>query len=176
MPGKADYWKYFIVQEMLAVCQIAGCTKPNVSLGPLPKAGEKKRISKYSLLLMYIFNCFLSATGAVTNHLMKNHKQEWDAYCQMRARTNAKVLEAKEEKKEACEMENGTLNKHFSNPQTWGTSCVNLHSYHCSNVGPHLGTFFSFWVPKRSPLSSQGTHFPAFRLKNAPKVTAAIVY
>ena len=82
MPGKADYWKYFIVQEMLAVCQIAGCTKPNVSLGPLPKAGEKKRISKYSLLLMYIFNCFLSATGAVTNHLMKNHKQEWDAYCQ----------------------------------------------------------------------------------------------
>ena len=97
MPGKADYyWKYFIVQEMLAVCQIAGCTKPNVSLGPLPKAGEKKRISKYSLLLMYIFNCFLSATGAVTNHLMKNHKQEWDAYCQMRARTNAKVMEAKE--------------------------------------------------------------------------------
>ena len=64
MPGKADYWKYFIVQEMLAVCQIAGCTKPNVSLGPLPMAGEKKRISKYSLLLMYIFNCFLSATGA----------------------------------------------------------------------------------------------------------------
>ena len=45
MPGRADYWKYFIVQEMLAVCQIAGCTKPNVSLGPLPKAGEKKRIS-----------------------------------------------------------------------------------------------------------------------------------
>ena len=104
MPGRADYWKYFIVQEMLAVCQIAGCTKPNVSLGPLPKAGEKKRISKYSLLLMYIFNCFLSATGAVTNHLMKNHKQEWDAYCQMRARTNAKVMEAKEEKKESCEM------------------------------------------------------------------------
>ena len=109
MPGKADYWKYFIVQEMLAVCQIAGCTKPNVSLGPLPKAGEKKRISKYSLLLMYIFNCFLSATGAVTNHLMKNHKQEWDAYCQMRARTNAKVMEAKEEKKESCEMENGEV-------------------------------------------------------------------
>ena len=45
MPGRADYWKYFIVQGMLAVCQIAGCTKPNVSLGPLPKAGEKKRIS-----------------------------------------------------------------------------------------------------------------------------------
>ena len=106
MPGKADYWKYFLVQGMLAVCNIVGCSKPNVSLGPEPKAGEKKRISKYSLLLMYICNCFLSATGAVTNHLMKNHKQEWDAYCQMRARTNAKVLEAKEEKKEACEMEN----------------------------------------------------------------------
>ena len=67
MPGKADYWKYFIVQEMLAVCQIAGCTKPNVSLGPLPKAGEKKRISKYSLLLMYIFNCFLSVSVSATS-------------------------------------------------------------------------------------------------------------
>ena len=42
MPGRADYWKYLIVQEMLAVCQIAGCTKPNVLLGPLPKAVEKK--------------------------------------------------------------------------------------------------------------------------------------
>ena len=73
---------------------------------PSPKGwGEEK----YSLLLMYIFNCFHSATGAVTNHLMKNHKQEWDAYCQMRARTNAKVMEAKEEKKESCEMENGEV-------------------------------------------------------------------
>ena len=51
MPGKADYWKYFIVQEMLAVCQIAGCTKPNVSLGPLPMAGEKTRISIYFFLI-----------------------------------------------------------------------------------------------------------------------------
>ena len=110
MPGKADYWKYFLVQGMLAVCNIVGCSKPNVSLGPEPKAGEKKRISEYSLLLMYISKCFFSsATGAVTNHLMKNHKQEWDAYCQMRARTNAKVLEAKEEKKEACEMENSEV-------------------------------------------------------------------
>ena len=53
---------------------------------------------------------------------------------------------------------------------------------HCSHVGPHLGTrvpmgtFFSFWVPKRSPFSFQGPHFPYFRLKNALKVTAAIVY
>ena len=45
MPGKADYWKYFLVQGMLAVCNIVGCSKPNVSLGPEPKAGEKKRIS-----------------------------------------------------------------------------------------------------------------------------------
>ena len=44
MPAKADYWKYFSVQGMLAVCQILGCCKPNVSLGSVPKAGEKKRI------------------------------------------------------------------------------------------------------------------------------------
>ena len=53
---------------------------------------------------------------------------------------------------------------------------------HCSHVGPHLGTrvpmgtFFSFWVPKRSPFSFQGPHFPYFRLKNALKVRATIVY
>ena len=113
MPGKAEYWKFFLVQGMLAVCQIAGCTKPNVSLGHEPKAGEKKkRISKDSLFStfnIYLSDCFLSATGAVTNHLMKNHKQEWAAYCETRARTNAKVIEAKEEKKEACEMENSEV-------------------------------------------------------------------
>ena len=42
MPGNADYWKYFIVQDMLAVCQIAGCTKPNVSLGPLPSKAKQR--------------------------------------------------------------------------------------------------------------------------------------
>ena len=57
-----------------------------------------------------------------------------------------------------------------------------MHGNHCSHVGPHLGTrvpmgtFFSFWVPKRSPFSFQGPHFPYFRLKNALKVRAAIVY
>ena len=75
MPGRADYWKYFIVQEMLAVCQIAGCTKPNVSLGPLSKA----------------------------------HKPEWDVYREMRTRSNAKVTQAKVDKKEACEMENSEV-------------------------------------------------------------------
>ena len=34
-------------------------------------------------------------------------------------------------------------------------------------MGPHLGTFFSFWVPKRSPLSFQGPHLPE---KNLDKV------
>ena len=43
MPGKADYWKYFLVQGMLAVCQLEGYRKPNVSLGHEPKAGEKKK-------------------------------------------------------------------------------------------------------------------------------------
>ena len=83
MPAKADYWKYFSVQGMLAVCQILGCSKPNVSLGALPKAGEKKRISKYLWLwCILLCDCHLSVTGAVTNHLQKNHKPEWDAYCE----------------------------------------------------------------------------------------------
>ena len=51
-----------------------------------PKAGEKKK-GIFSTFNVYLCDCFLSATGAVTNHLMKNHKQEWDAYCEMRART-----------------------------------------------------------------------------------------
>ena len=43
MPPKADYWQYFVVQGVLAICQLPGCSNPNVSLGALPKAGEKKR-------------------------------------------------------------------------------------------------------------------------------------
>ena len=42
MPPKSDYWKYFLVQGILAVCQISGCPKPNVSLGPEAKPGQKK--------------------------------------------------------------------------------------------------------------------------------------
>ena len=53
--------------------------------------------------------CHLSVTGAVTNHLQKNHKSEWDAYCETRTRANAKKAEAKEEEKVACEMENNEV-------------------------------------------------------------------
>ena len=49
MQPKSDYWKYFVVQGVLAVCQLSGCPKPNVSLGALPKPGQKKRISEYKL-------------------------------------------------------------------------------------------------------------------------------
>ena len=37
LPPKSDYWKYFVVQGILAICQLPGCPKPNVSLGALPK-------------------------------------------------------------------------------------------------------------------------------------------
>ena len=49
MPPKSDYRKHFVVQGVLAVCQLAGCPKPNVSLGAPPKPGQKKRISQYKL-------------------------------------------------------------------------------------------------------------------------------
>ena len=68
MPAKADYWKYFSVQGMLAVCQILGCSKPSVSLGALPKAGEKKRISKYLWLwCILLCDCHLSKTQSRKN-------------------------------------------------------------------------------------------------------------
>ena len=51
MPPKADYWKYFTIQGLLALCQIEGCPKPSVSLGSAPKNGGKKRISKSSNIL-----------------------------------------------------------------------------------------------------------------------------
>ena len=51
MPPKADYWKYFTVQALLALCQIEDCPKPAVSLGSAPKNGGKKRISKSSNIL-----------------------------------------------------------------------------------------------------------------------------
>ena len=40
---------------------------------------------------------------------MKNHKPEWDVYREMRTRSNAKVTQAKVDKKEACEMENSEV-------------------------------------------------------------------
>ena len=47
MSPKADYWRNFLVADVLANCQISGCPKPNVSLGCLPKPGKKKGLSKY---------------------------------------------------------------------------------------------------------------------------------
>ena len=52
---------------------------------------------------------FFSATGAVTNHLEKHHKSEWDAHCETRARKAAVATEIKEEAKESCEMENSEV-------------------------------------------------------------------
>ena len=31
MPPKSDYWKYFVVQGVLAVCQLPGCPKPKTN-------------------------------------------------------------------------------------------------------------------------------------------------
>ena len=110
MPRKSDYWKHFVVQGVLAVCQLSGCPKPNVSLGAPPKPGQKKRISEYKLFHSCSnFKKILSASGAVTNHLAKHHQSEWNAYCE--TRKAAVASEVKEEVKESCEMEN--LEVHF---------------------------------------------------------------
>ena len=53
--------------------------------------------------------CYLSVTGAVANHLQKNHKPEWDAYSENRTKSTAKKSQAKEEEKLACEMENNEV-------------------------------------------------------------------
>ena len=53
MPPKAEYWKYFNVVGVVAYCLIAECKQPNVSLGALPKPGEKKRICEYWVNMMY---------------------------------------------------------------------------------------------------------------------------
>ena len=53
MPPKADYWKYFNVVGVVAYCLIAECKQPNVSLGALPKPGEKKRICEYWVNMIY---------------------------------------------------------------------------------------------------------------------------
>ena len=86
MPPKADYWQYFVVQGVLTVCQLPGCSNPNVSLGALPKAGEKKRISEYIFytITAHYHWCFHSATGGVSNHLSKHHKEVWEAYSETR--------------------------------------------------------------------------------------------
>ena len=56
------------------------------------------------------------------------------------------------------------------NTSLHNTTLYNSIQYHCSHLGPHLGTqvpmgtFFRFWVPKRSPLSP-------FQAENALKVS-----
>ena len=52
MPPKADYWKYFNVVGVVAYCLIAECKQPNVSLGALPKPGEKKRVHSSGAALL----------------------------------------------------------------------------------------------------------------------------
>ena len=46
MPPKADYWKHFKVVGVVAYCLVAECQQPNISLGALPKPGEKKLVAK----------------------------------------------------------------------------------------------------------------------------------
>ena len=46
MPPKADYWKHFKVVGVVAYCLVTECQQPNISLGALPKPGEKKRLRK----------------------------------------------------------------------------------------------------------------------------------
>ena len=76
MPPKSDYWKYFVVQGVLAICQLQGCPKPNGSLGALPKPGQKKRISEYILYITaaHYQNAFFQHLG------QSPHQPEWDAY------------------------------------------------------------------------------------------------
>ena len=47
MPPKSDYWKYFVVQGVLAICQIQGCPRLNVSLGSVPKPDSPKIIYRW---------------------------------------------------------------------------------------------------------------------------------
>ena len=65
MQPKSDFWKYFVVQGVLAICQLQGCPKPNVLLGALPKPGQKKRISEYLLYITdaHYHNAFFQHLG-----------------------------------------------------------------------------------------------------------------
>ena len=68
MPPKADYWKHFKVVGVVAYCLVAECQQPNISLGALPKPGEKKRLG----LGFSTFVCADLARGAVVSKLAKD--------------------------------------------------------------------------------------------------------
>ena len=52
---------------------------------------------------------FLAVSGAVTGHLAKHHVDVWSAYCNARSKANADRVAAKQEEKQACEMENAEV-------------------------------------------------------------------
>ena len=117
MPPKADYWKHFKVVGVVAYCLVAECQQPNISLGALPKPGEKKRLRKqisydffkanFILILLtpLPFICVLDV-GAVTNHLSRHHEDLWLEYTSQRdAKKNAQAAKKKEERANS-EMEN----------------------------------------------------------------------
>ena len=107
MPPKADYWKHFNVVGVVAYCLIAECQQPNVSLGALPKPGEKKRLRKQTVVIFFSSLSFFGVldVAAVANHLSRHHEEIWLAYVAERDAQAAK----KEADKENCEMENPEL-------------------------------------------------------------------
>ena len=111
MPPKSDYWKHFVVQGVLAVCQLPGCPKPNVSLGAPPKPGQKKRISEYKLfhscskLKMFSFSIWRSHQPFGKASPIWVECILWD-----KGKEGGTVAsEVKEEVKESCEMENSEV-------------------------------------------------------------------
>ena len=68
MPPKAEYWKYFNVVGVVAYCLIAECKQPNVSLGALPKPGEK-----FAHLLVRVHIVHLSRSAYTVYALEKSY-------------------------------------------------------------------------------------------------------
>ena len=60
--------KHFKVVGVVAYCLVAECQQPNISLGALPKPGEKKRLG----LGFSTFVCADLARGAVVSKLAKD--------------------------------------------------------------------------------------------------------
>ena len=69
LPPKADYWKYFNVVGVVAYCLIAECKQPNVSLGALPKPGDKKRIVLTFALKLFFRYLTAPATSTAVERL-----------------------------------------------------------------------------------------------------------